>query len=154
DDPRRLAEHVPELGRTLGEELLEPTRIYVRPVLAMLAAGLPVKALAHITGDGLFNLTRVAAPVGFPLGRPPEPPPAFQLIQERGGIERAEMYRVFNMGVGYCVVVAPAGVGHALAIAAEHGLAAWHLGHARADGQRRLELPSLGLVGEHGVFRA
>src|SRR5713226_3224070 len=49
DDPRRLAEHVPELGRTLGEELLEPTRIYVRPVLAMLAAGLPLKALAHIT---------------------------------------------------------------------------------------------------------
>jgi phosphoribosylformylglycinamidine cyclo-ligase len=152
DDPGRLAEYVPELGRTLGEELLEPTRIYVQPVLAMLGAGLPVKALAHITGDGLFNLTRVAAPVSFHLERLPEPPAIFRLIAARG-VAPAEMYRVFNMGVGFCVVVAPDGVADALALAADRGVAAWHLGHARADGRRRVELPTLGLVGEGGAFR-
>jgi len=154
DDPRRLTEYVPELQRTLGEELLEPTRIYVQPVLALLRAGLPLKALAHITGDGLFNLTRSAAPVSFRLERLPEPVPAiFRLIQERGPVQLAEMYRVFNMGVGFCVVVAPEAVGQVLATAADHGVAAWHLGHARADGQRRVELPQLGLVGERGAFR-
>src|SRR4051794_40663045 len=155
DDPARLAEYLPELGRTLGEELLEPTRIYVQPVLGMLAAGLLIKALAHITGDGLFNLTRVAAPVSFRLDRLPEAVPAiFGVIQERGGVETAEMYRVFNMGIGFCVVVAPPVVARVLAIAAEHGVAAWHLGHARADGQRRIELPQLDLVGERGAFHS
>ncbi len=154
DDPARLAAFEPALGRPLGEELLAPTRIYVAPVLAMLRAGLPVKALAHITGDGLFNLTRVAAPVSFHLERWPEPvPPIFRLIQERGGVPLAEMYRVFNMGVGFCVVVAPEGVAGVLATAAAHGVPAWHLGHVRADGRRRIELPTLGLVGEGGVFR-
>jgi phosphoribosylformylglycinamidine cyclo-ligase len=152
DDPRRLAEQVPELGRTLGDELLEPTRIYVQPVLAMLAAGLPIKALAHITGDGLFNLTRVAAPVSFHLARLPEPPPIFKLIQARGRVAPAEMYRTFNMGVGFCVVVAPEGVGGVLDVAAQHGQLASELGHARADGRRRIELPTLGLVGEAGTF--
>src|SRR5690606_12413365 len=51
--------HVPDLGRTLGEELLEPTRIYVPEVVEMLAQGLPIKGLAHITGDGFLNLTRM-----------------------------------------------------------------------------------------------
>jgi phosphoribosylformylglycinamidine cyclo-ligase len=151
-DPRRLAEHVPELARTLGEELLEPTRIYVQPVLAMLAAGLPIKALAHITGDGLFNLTRTAAPVSFHLPLLPEPPPIFKLIASRGGVAPAEMYHTFNMGVGFCVVVAPEGVAGVLARAADHGVLAWELGHARADGLRRIELPALGLVGEAGAF--
>src|SRR5438067_5979306 len=153
DDPRHLAERVPELPRTLGEELLEPTRIYVQPVLAMLAARLPIKALAHITGDGLFNLTRVAAPVSFHLARLPEPPPIFRLVQARGRVPPAEMYRTFNMGMGFGVVVAPEGVTRVLDIAAQHGQLAWELGHARTDGRRRMELPSLGLVGEAGAFR-
>jgi phosphoribosylformylglycinamidine cyclo-ligase len=153
DDPRRLAERVPELARTLGEELLEPTRIYVQPVVAMVAAGLPIKALAHITGDGLFNLTRVAAPVSFHLPLLPEPPPIFKLIQARGRVAPAEMYRTFNMGVGFCIVVAPEGVAGVLDAAARHGQLAWPLGHVRADGLRRVELPTLGLIGEAGVFR-
>src|SRR3954453_7573191 len=144
DDPRRLAERAPELGRPLGEELLEPTRIYVQPVLAMLAAGLPIKALAHITGDGLFNLVRVASPVTSHLPKLPEPPPIFRLIQARGRVTAAEMYRTFNMGVGFCVVVAPEGMAGVESIAAKHGQAAFALGHARADGRRRIELPTLG----------
>jgi phosphoribosylformylglycinamidine cyclo-ligase len=154
DDPQRLARYVPELGRTLGEELLEPTRIYVAPVLAMRQRGLPLRALAHITGDGLLNLTRVAAPVSFVLNHLPEDIPAiFRLIQTRGRVPLAEMYRTFNMGVGFCVVVAPEGVAGVLATAAEHGVQAWPIGHARADGRRRVELPVVGLVGERGAFR-
>jgi phosphoribosylformylglycinamidine cyclo-ligase len=62
------------------------------------------------------------------------------------------MYRTFNLGIGFCVVVAPEGVGGVLATAADHGVLAWELGHARADGRRRVELPTRGLVGEHGAF--
>lgn len=64
-----LTGHVAELGRTLGEELMEPTRIYVKPVVEMLAAGLGIKALLHITGEGFLNLPRVEAEVGFVVDR-------------------------------------------------------------------------------------
>src|SRR5262249_27047835 len=102
---------VPELGRALGEELLEPTRIYVPEGMAMLAAGLPVRALAHITSGGFLNLERIEAeqdgplPVGYAIDFLPEPPPIFSLIQRLGGIADEEMYRVFNMGIGFCLVV-------------------------------------------------
>jgi phosphoribosylformylglycinamidine cyclo-ligase len=100
-----LETRVPELGRTLGEELLEPTIIYVREVLEVLRAGLAVHALAHITGDGLLNLARVAAPRGYVLDNLPEPPPIFSLIRRLGKLGLAEMYRVFNMGVGFTLAV-------------------------------------------------
>jgi phosphoribosylformylglycinamidine cyclo-ligase len=87
---------LPELGRTLGEELLTPTRIYVREISAMLDAELPIKALLHITGDGLLNLRRVQAEMGFMIEYLPEPQPIFGLIQERGRVSEAEMYQVFN----------------------------------------------------------
>src|SRR5262249_58225188 len=61
DTKLTVESYVQELGRTVGEELLEPTRIYVPEVTAMFAANLPLKALAHVTGDGFFNLTRTAA---------------------------------------------------------------------------------------------
>ena len=90
----KLDANVPYLGTTLAEELLRPTHIYVKPVLRLLDAGIPVHALAHITGDGLFNLTRVAAPVSFRLEQLPESVPAiFGVIQERGEVEAAEMSR-------------------------------------------------------------
>ena len=154
DAPQRLEQFIPELGRTLGEELLEPTRIYVAPVRAMLERALPIRALAHITGDGLLNLTRVAAPVSFVLSHLPEDVPAiFRLIQERGRVSPAEMYRTFNMGIGFCVIVSPEGVAGVLAAAAEHSVLAWPIGHVRADGRRQVDLPVLGLVGERGGFR-
>ncbi len=66
----RLSEYVPELGRTLGEELLEPTRIYVDLAMRLLA-DVDVRALAHITGDGFLNLARIDAPVGFRIETAP-----------------------------------------------------------------------------------
>jgi phosphoribosylformylglycinamidine cyclo-ligase len=93
------------LGRPLGEVLLEPTEIYVRPVLELLASPVDVRGLAHITGDGLNNLTRLAAPVGYEISDALDVPPVFDLIAELGDVGADEMYEVFNMGCGFACVV-------------------------------------------------
>jgi phosphoribosylformylglycinamidine cyclo-ligase len=96
------------LGRPLGEELLRPTEIYVKPVLELLRSEADVRGLAHITSGGLGNLLRLAAEVGYEIDDPLPVPPIFALIQERGGVSDEEMHEVFNMGCGFCVVVPPA----------------------------------------------
>ena len=149
----RLEGRVAELGRTLGEELLEPTLMYVRPAMAMLDAGLPVKALLHITGDGLLNLARIGAPMGFVIDRPLAPPPIFSLIQHAAEVSDAEMYRTFNMGTGFGVVIPTAQAERAIAIAAEHGPRAQVIGYATPDPQRRIWLPGAELVGVGKQFR-
>ncbi|HEU4754844.1 MAG TPA: phosphoribosylformylglycinamidine cyclo-ligase [Armatimonadota bacterium] len=150
----KLEQHVEELGRTLGEELLEPTRIYVKPVWQMLAEGLPVHGLYHITGDGLLNLARGERPLGFDLEWLPEPPPVFQLIARCGGVAAAEMYYVFNMGIGFCVVAPESAAARIKAIAGEHGVAAWELGRVVRDDRKRVWLREPGLVGEGDAFHA
>jgi phosphoribosylformylglycinamidine cyclo-ligase len=148
----RVDQHVPELGRLLGEELLAPTRIYVREVCAMLDAQLPIKALLHITGDGLLNLRRIQAPMGFVIDQLPEPPPIFRLIQAHGRVSDAEMYQVFNMGVGFCVVTAPMAAAQVHAIARQHGVIAYDLGHAVVDPERRIWVRPKHLVSAGNTF--
>ncbi|MCP9473271.1 MAG: phosphoribosylformylglycinamidine cyclo-ligase [Nitrospira sp.] len=98
---------VPELGRTVGEELLTPTRIYVKPILT-LCCEFPVKGLAHVTGGGMTeNLPRVL-PAGVKARvdrRAWTVPPVFTVLSGLGNIEPNEMYRVFNMGIGMVIVV-------------------------------------------------
>jgi phosphoribosylformylglycinamidine cyclo-ligase len=110
----RVTDFVPELGRTVGEELLEPTRIYVRPVLDILGH-YPVKrrvvrGLAHITGGGLVdNLPRILPPgrrAFLKRGSWPVPP-VFAWLQRLGEVPQAEMDRVFNQGIGFVMVVSP-----------------------------------------------
>jgi len=86
-----LNDRVPALGRTLGDELREPTRIYVRQILHLMDEGIEIKAMIHITSDGFMNLARVEAPIGFALDTIPEPPPIFALIQDKGGVPVEEM---------------------------------------------------------------
>jgi phosphoribosylformylglycinamidine cyclo-ligase len=93
------------LGRTLGEELLEPTEIYVKPIVELLRSEVDVRGLAHITSGGTKNLLRLAAEVGYEIDNPLPVPPIFDLIQERGEVSDEEMSEVFNMGCGFCVVV-------------------------------------------------
>ncbi len=93
------------LGRPLGEILLEPTTIYVRALLELLASDVDVRGLAHITGDGLNNLLRLSREVGYELSDPLGVPPVFNLIQELGGISDEEMHEVFNMGLGFVCIV-------------------------------------------------
>lgn len=147
-----LDRYVPELGRTLGEELLEPTRIYVREAMAMIDAGLAIKAFAHITSDGFLNLARAHADVGYVLDSLPEPQPVFHLIQSCGKVSDAEMFRVFNMGIGFCVIAAPEDAAKVQAIAQAHGVESVVIGIARKDPSRRVEIPSPGLMGQGGMF--
>jgi phosphoribosylformylglycinamidine cyclo-ligase len=118
------------LGRPLGEALLEPTEIYVKPVLELLRSALEVRGLAHITSGGLGNLLRLAAPVGYEIDAPLPVPPVFELIRERGDVSGAEMHEVFNMGCGFCVVVAPESESAALELLRRHYPAARRIGRA------------------------
>ena len=95
---------IPELEKSIGEELLIPTRIYVRPVLEALER-CEVHGLAHITGGAFSKLARllVKPKRGFLLDNLPEPLPIFQFIQREGSISKREMYRTFNMGIGFCI---------------------------------------------------
>ncbi len=150
----RIDQHVEELGKSVGEELLTPTRLYVRPVWQMIAEGLPVRGLYHITGEGLLNLNRGPKPLGFEIDHLPEPQPIFRLIQHHAGVDTGEMYRVFNMGIGFCVAVPASAVSRVQAIALEHGISSQVLGRAVEDDRKRVWLRSLGLVGEGEEFSA
>jgi phosphoribosylformylglycinamidine cyclo-ligase len=118
------------LGRPLGDVLLEPTEIYVRAVLDLLRSPVGVRGLAHITGDGLRNLLRLEAEVGYEIDDPLPVPPVFELIRERGGVSEEEMHEVFNMGCGLCIVVAAEDEGPALEMARRHYPATRRIGRA------------------------
>ncbi len=129
------------LGRPLADVLLEPTEIYVKPVLELLRSDLRVHGLAHITSGGLGNLLRLAAEVGYEIDEPLPVPPIFELVQERGGVSAEEMYEVFNMGCGFCVVVPAEEEAAALELLRSHYPAAQRVGRAVAGEKlvRRLQ---------------
>ncbi len=132
-------------GASVADVLLEPTVIYVRALLELLRSDVPVHGLAHITGDGVLNLLRLSMAVGFELDAPLPVPPVFELIAESGGVSDAEMYRVFNMGCGFCCVVPAERAQDAVAL-----LAGRHPGTAvlgRVTGEAgQVALPFVGLV--------
>ena len=102
----RINEHDQFLDQTLGEALLEPTKIYVKPVMEMLDSGIDLKAMVHITSGGFCNLNRVESDdIRFVIDTPQPVHKIFNLIQDRGGVSEAEMFEVFNMGTGFCLVV-------------------------------------------------
>jgi phosphoribosylformylglycinamidine cyclo-ligase len=126
----RLDAHVDELGTTLGEALLTPTRIYAKDCLAIIAET-DVHAFSHVTGGGLAaNLARVLPEhLSARLQRSSWTPPViFDLVQRRGRVEQAEMERTFNMGVGMVAVVPPADVDRTMALLKARHLESWVLG--------------------------
>lgn len=134
-----LDAHVDALGRTVGEELLEPTRIYARDCLA-LAAAVDVHAISHVTGGGLAaNLARVLPErVAIDVDRSTwTPAPVFGLIRDLGDVDVADLERTFNMGIGMLAVVAEADADGAIELLRGRGLPAWVCGRvrARADGE-------------------
>ena len=147
-----LDDYLPELQATLGEELLRPVQIYVPQTRALRDAGIRPRAIAHITGDGLLNLRRVEAPVGFELTHLPEPPPIFNLIEALGEVSRAEMRTVFNMGIGLTVVVAEEEVAKTLSTLRASGVQADRIGHTVADPERRVRIPADRLAGQSKHF--
>ena len=142
----------PTLERPLGEELLRPTHIYVREVVEILKQSIPVKALIHITSDGFLNLIRVAADVGYVIDKLPPIPPIFELIQQYGEISKAEMFHVYNMGIGFCIIVSADAVERVISIVRAHGKSAYAIGRVVWDKERRVSLKSHGLVGKGDRF--
>ena len=112
DTPSALNKYYPELGRTVGEALLEPHRCYYQQLKPLLPL---IKGMAHITGGGLIDNVPRVLPKGL-AGRFNSQawtvPPIFSLIQQRGNVDSDEMYHVFNMGIGMVVVCAPENVSH------------------------------------------
>jgi len=136
-------------GMTVGDHLLEPTVIYVRAIRELLDSDLDVRGLAHITGDGFLNLLRLEAHAGYRIDAPLPVPRIFTAIAERGGVEDAELYEVFNMGCGFCVVVSREHTDAAIRMLEQQ-----HPGTA-AIGQTTtatgvVELPKQGLIGRRG----
>ena len=120
-----LTKRYDELGCTLGETLLTPTRIYVKPVLAMLKAA-RVRALSHITGGGFYENVPRSIPEGLCARIEKaalKTPPIFDILAREGGIPERDMYNTFNMGVGMCAVVDRENADAALAALAENGAA-------------------------------
>ncbi len=117
-------------GKSLGESLLEPTKIYVKPVLALLER-VEVKAISHITGGGFYENIPRSLPEGFGARIRREDVrvlPIFELIQKKGQIATRDMYNTFNMGVGMSLVVAKQDAQKALDILREAGQEAYRLG--------------------------
>jgi phosphoribosylformylglycinamidine cyclo-ligase len=126
-----LAERIAELGGTVGEALLTPTRIYARTVAALLEAELPVRSLCHVTGGGIpGNLPRVLPEsLGAKVDLASYARPAiFDVIARRGPVEEDEMRRVFNLGVGLLVVVDGSAADRAVALLNQQGERAWIIG--------------------------
>ena len=117
-------------GKSLGEVLLEPTRIYVKPVLALLEK-VQAKGISHITGGGFYeNMPRsIPKGLGVKIKKSDVRTPAiFDLIQKRGNISEHDMFNTFNMGVGMCIIVAKEDVAQAIEILKAHGEDAYVLG--------------------------
>lgn len=118
-------------GKTLAEELLTPTRIYVKPVLAALQAGLDIHGMAHITGGGLpENLPRCLAPDQSIRIHPTAwaVPPIFDWLATQGAVQPDEMFNTFNMGIGFVLLVPPSQVEAAIQRFEAEGIPVWAIG--------------------------
>jgi len=128
--PKKLALYVEDLGETLGETLLTPTKIYVKPVLALLEQ-VAVKGIAHITGGGFYENIPRSLPQGLTAQieeKALQAPPIFTVLKDIGGIEKRDMYNTFNMGVGMSLVVAPEDADRAVGILRANGEEAYVMG--------------------------
>jgi phosphoribosylformylglycinamidine cyclo-ligase len=146
-----LDRQVDDLGRTLGEELLEPTRIYAKACLA-LARETRTHAMSHVTGGGLAaNLARVLPEeVTVTIDRSTwTPQPVFRLVQDVGLLPAADLERTLNMGVGMVAVVDPDDAGRVLDTLADHGVPAWVCGDVALVGTSHRAPASVVLQGSH-----
>ena len=136
-----LGRFVPELGKPLGDALLTPTRIYVKPVLAALEAA-QVHGVSHITGGGFYENIPRSLPLGLCARiekAAVQVPPIFDLIRELGGIPERDMFNTFNMGVGMSLFVSPDSADKALAALRSQGVDAYVMGEI-VSGEDRIRL--------------
>jgi phosphoribosylformylglycinamidine cyclo-ligase len=137
-----LQRYYPELGKTLGQELLTPTRIYVKPVLGVTKTlRKQIKAMAHITGGGFIgNIPRVIPEkfaVKISLGTWTVPP-IFSLIEQKSGLGTEEMFKTFNMGIGFVIVCDPGVEASVKALLHNYGLESWTIGEIIRNTEKRI----------------
>jgi phosphoribosylformylglycinamidine cyclo-ligase len=143
----------PELGgASVADALLEPTMIYVRAILKLLRSEVAVHGLAHITGDGVLNLLRIGSGIGYEISSPLPVPPIFDLIASRGKVPPAEMWEVFNMGCGFCVMVPAEAADDAVALLETHHPGTAAIGELTAAAGS-VTLPGVGLEGDSEGLR-
>ena len=133
-----LTAYSAELGRTLGEALLEPTVIYVKPVLAAIAAA-DVRGVSHITGGGFYENIPRCLPEGLTAKIDKaaiQTPPIFSLLQTAGNIPEHDMFNTYNMGVGMTVIVSPETADKALEALRQNGCAAYPIGEVTGGEER------------------
>src|SRR6202011_87160 len=148
-----LGSEPPELaGQSVGQALLEPTVIYVRAILALTDRGVDVHGLAHITGGGVLNLLRIGSGVGYRISSPLPVPPIFELIARRGEVSAAEMWEVFNMGCGFCVIVPADRAAAAVELLGAHHPGTTVIGRL-TDRAGTVVVPALGLEGDTARLR-
>lgn len=124
-------DELPGTGKTVADELLTPTRIYVKSVLGLRAAGVDVKGMAHITGGGIVDNLPRGLPQGVDArldGASWPVPPVFTWLQAQGGMSFQEAARVWNMGIGYILIVNEAEVGRATSVLQEFGEQVYPIG--------------------------
>ena len=146
-----LDRHVDELGRTVGEELLEPTIVYAADLLA-LAHHSEVHAMCHVTGGGLANnLTRVMpSHLTATIERSTwSPAPIFRLVQEVGSVSQSDIEETLNMGVGMVIALPDDQVSEALEFLAGRGLTAWQCGTVAS--RESSDVPAVSLLGGYSM---
>lgn len=134
--------YIDELGTKLGDELIKPTHIYVPEIMEILESGINVKALAHITSDGFLNLARSKAGHGYIIDNLPEPLPIFDLIQKTGGIRDERMFKIYNMGIGFCIVVPESDVKSVCDIYEKSEIDCYKLGYITKDEEEKVIIES------------
>jgi phosphoribosylformylglycinamidine cyclo-ligase len=147
-----LDDHVPGSGRRLSDALLQPTRVYVNAAEALWAAGIAPRGMAHISGGGLLNITRLAANVSYELDSLPPAPDIFALIADAGKIDKPTMYATLNMGIGFCVVVGQDEQQAALDALKKAGEDAVRIGSVTERPGRFVEIKSARLIGKGDTF--
>jgi phosphoribosylformylglycinamidine cyclo-ligase len=147
-----LDRHVLSGGRKLTDALLQPTRVYVQAAESLWGAGITPHGLAHISGGGLLNIARLAANVSYELDTLGDAPEIFGVIAEAGQVDAATMYATFNMGIGFCVVVAERDARHALDALKKAGEDAVRIGHVTATPGKSVSIPARGLTGTGDTF--
>ena len=131
-----------ELGKTIGEELLTPTRIYVPILKYIRSKGIRIHGASHITGGGFYEniprmmpdgLTAFVSSVSYPV------PPIFKLLQKQGNVEKQHMYNTFNMGIGMVLALSNEDAGEARALMTEKGVESYFIGTV-TSGEEKLDL--------------
>jgi phosphoribosylformylglycinamidine cyclo-ligase len=136
-----ITDFINDANQTIGEMMLTPTRIYVRPVVKLIEeVNIPLHGMLHVTGGSFTKFSRLNNTVNYRLDNLPTPLDIFKIIQTEGHIQTKEMYRTFNMGIGFCVVLPQSAVDDAIDIVEKHGMSCTCVGHVVGHGSGDVQI--------------